>query len=127
MGKGIWRKIAISGEDTLKDFHVAIQFAFQFDFDHLYAFFMDGKRWSHDAINGPECDEGPYANDFRIGELDLTVGQGFLYLFDFGDEWHFWVELKEVGEDSSRLSEPEVIESKGEAPEQYPSYPGDWE
>ena len=127
VGKGIWRKIAISGEDTLKDFHVAIQFAFQFDFDHLYAFFMDGKRWSHDAINGPECDEGPYANDFRIGELELSVGQGFLYLFDFGDEWRFWVELKEIREDSRKLPEPEVIESKGAAPEQYPSYPGDWE
>ena len=125
VGKGIWRKIAICGENTLEDLHAAIQTAFNFDFDHLYAFFMDGKSWSHDVINAPGCDEGPYADGARIGELELSVGQGFLYLFDFGDEWRFWVELKEIKEDSRKPAESEVIESKGEAPEQYPSYPGD--
>jgi len=126
MGKGIWRKIAISGQHTLNALHAAIQYAFNFDFDHLYAFFMDGKSWSHDAIYAPDCNEGPYADEIRIGELELSAEKEFLYLFDFGDEWHFYVRLMEIKKEHPELSEPEVIESKGEAPEQYPSLE-DWE
>jgi len=122
-----WRKIAISSENTLEDLQVAINNAFHFDFDHLYAFFMDGKPWSHNAINAPQCDEGPFADEFKIGELGLSVGQQFLYLFDFGDEWCFWVKLEDIKEGEPESSEPEVIESKGEAPQQYPSYGDDEE
>ena len=126
VGKGTWRKIVISGEDTLEDLHSAIQSAFCFDFDHLYAFFMDGKTWSHNAIYAPNCDEGPYADEIRIGELELSIGKEFLYLFDFGDEWHFYVRLVHIKKEHPELSEPEVIESKGEAPEQYSDIEG-WE
>jgi len=120
VGKGIWRKIAISGESTLEDLHVAIQNAFHFDFGHLYAFFMDGEPWSHDAIYAPGCEEGPYVDEIRIGELELSVGEQFLYLFDFGDEWDFEVRLVEVKKEHPKLSKPKIVESKGEAPEQYP-------
>lgn len=126
MGKGIWRKIAISSQHTLNDLHVAIQYAFHFDFDHLYAFFMDGKFWSHDAIYAPSCDEGPYADEIRIGELELVTEKEFLYLFDFGPEWHFYVRLVEIKKEHPELSEPKVIESKGEAPEQYPYIEDEW-
>ncbi|MBE0479009.1 plasmid pRiA4b ORF-3 family protein, partial [Candidatus Aerophobetes bacterium] len=128
LGKS-WRKIAISGEDTLDDLQTVINDAFGFDFDHLYAFFMDGKRWSHNAINAPGCDEGPYTDDFCIGELNLSPGQEFLYLFDFGDECCFWVKLEKIKDDEIGLSKAKVIESKGEAPEQYPSWEDeeDWE
>ncbi|MFQ6052150.1 MAG: plasmid pRiA4b ORF-3 family protein [Candidatus Hydrothermarchaeota archaeon] len=120
VGKGIWRKIAISGECTLEDLHVAIQDAFHFDFDHLYAFFMDGEPWSYDAIYALGCEEGPYVDEIRIGEMELSVGEQFLYLFDFGDEWDFEVRLVEIKKEYPKPSKPKVVESKGEAPEQYP-------
>ena len=50
----------------------------------------------------------------------------FLYLFDFGDQWHFYVRLVEIKKECPKLSGPKVIESKGEAPDQYPSVE-DWE
>lgn len=77
------------------------------------------KTWSHNAIYAPNCDEGPYADEIRIGELELVAEKEFLYLFDFGDEWHFYVRLVEIKKEHPEFSEPEVIESKGEAPEQY--------
>lgn len=40
--KNCWRTIVASSEHTLEDFHNAIQDAFEFDSDHLYAFFY---RW----------------------------------------------------------------------------------
>lgn len=66
------------------------------------------------------------------GVKSIAVGQAFgkgkklLYLFDYGDEWRFIVECKKIEEgDSGKY--PRVLESKGEAPEQYPDYDEDVE
>jgi hypothetical protein len=117
--KNIWRIIVVSSENTLEDFHDAIQDAFHFDKDHLYAFFMDSVRWSSSSIYGPECDRSPSADQVCIGDLGLHVGQQILYLFDFGDEWNFKVVLLDIKSEPGPSS-PVIVEQKGESPEQYP-------
>jgi hypothetical protein len=120
MYKGVvWRRIEISAEDTLLSLHLAIQDAFDFDDDHLYAFYMDGKCSSKGAhFLSPDDEEGPYVNEIRIGELGLYKGQRILYLFDFGDQWYFRVKLEEIrGEPKPQL--PRIVEKKGRSPEQY--------
>lgn len=112
--RGIWRKIELDSSHTLADLHMAIQDNFEFDRDHLYAFYMDGKKFSREAIHDEE------AHEVEIGDLDLIEGQEFLYLFDFGAEWTFKVKLEQI--DSERnLAEafPVLIGGKGESPEQY--------
>ena len=46
----------------------------------------------------PYEEEGPWVDDVRIGELGLFIGQNILYLFDYGDEGHFRVELERYEE-----------------------------
>lgn len=118
----IWRRIELSAGHTLLDLHRAIQDAYSFDDDHLYSFFMDGRPWSHDRFTSPEDDEGPHVDEVKIGELGLWPGQSFLYLFDYGDEWHFKVELEDIRTGEPKPSRPRIVESKGKAPEQYPPY-----
>lgn len=61
------------------------------------------------------------ATRVRIDSVNLKPKQKFLYLFDYGDEWHFEVEfLKE--ESSETAFYPRIIDSRGEAPQQYPDY-----
>jgi Plasmid pRiA4b ORF-3-like protein len=127
LGKNLYRVIAISSQNTFDDLHSAIQDAFDFDHDHLYAFFMDGKRWSQsgNVFWSPHNDEGIPADAVEIGAAGLFEGKSFLYLFDFGDEWSFNVTLKSI-----ILGEPEpknakIIESVGENPDQYPDYEDD--
>lgn len=61
------------------------------------------------------------------GVKSVAVSQAFekgkklLYLFDYGDEWRFIVECKKI-EETDGGKYPRVLESKGEAPEQYPDY-----
>ena len=40
-----WRKIELRADQTLHDLHTAIQHTFEWDNDHLYAFYMSGKAW----------------------------------------------------------------------------------
>jgi hypothetical protein len=122
LAKNLWRRIEISADQTLLELHRAIQKAYNFDDDHLYSFFMDGKAWSHESFTSPYDEEGPWADDVRIGELGLFIGQNILYLFDYGDEWHFQVELEEIRTEGLKPREPKISEKKGKAPEQYGDY-----
>ena len=67
------------------------------------------------------------AGDVRTTALDslqLRKGQNFLYLFDYGDEWQFNVRVHAINDNADPNAEyPRLVESVGEAPEQYP----DWE
>lgn len=139
--KRIWRRIEVLGSQTLDDLHMAIQEVFDFDADHLYSFFMSGKAWNISDFEyyHPEADGGPPeanmrtlfsliggskpeprlpATTVRIESLNLKPKQKFLYLFDYGDEWQFEVEfLKERS--SEKALYPRIIDSRGEAPQQY--------
>lgn len=119
LAKNVWRKIKVSFNHSLEDLHLAIQDAFDFDNDHLYSFFMDGKRYSRNAYHSPMGDEGPFTDEAIIGELGLYSGQKILYYFDYGDSWEFTVRMLNINEDEPSPVDPEIIEIKGEAPDQY--------
>lgn len=54
--------------------------------------------------------------------LDLEVAKKFLYLFDYGDEHRFRVRVHAINPDAAEGDYPRIVESVGEAPEQYPSW-----
>ncbi|WP_335871641.1 plasmid pRiA4b ORF-3 family protein [Bacillus sp. 2205SS5-2] len=118
LSSSCWRIIRVSSSHTLLDVHNIIQLAFELDDDHLYSFFMDGKKFSQDCYNSPNDLQGPYVTDVKIGDLQLYDGKGFLYLFDFGDEWEFNVEVLKIAEGV----EPDFVsieEEFGAVPIQY--------
>lgn len=119
LARNLWRKIELSHKHTLLDLHNSIQNAFNFDDDHLYSFFMDGKRRSKDKYNSPDSGGGPYVDDVTIGDLELYNGQRFLYLFDYGFSWEFDVQLERINPDGALPAKPKIIEVKGKDPEQY--------
>lgn len=119
--KKLYRTIAIDANETYDDLHCAIQEAFAFDNDHLYAFFMNGREWSEgkEVYWSPYNDEGIFANNVKIGETNLWVGRSFLYLFDFGSSWYFNIIVKALNKDEQPLEEAKIVESVGESPKQY--------
>src|SRR5258708_895364 len=173
-----WRKIEMRADQTLHRLHLAIQAAFEFDNDHLYAFFMSGKAWdkrteyrlSDEQHPWPELlkdeesgnDDPPlpraevgemrlrqlFGSNFdalrehmagdkwadmldgfagpgdalitKLAHLNLELDQKFLYLFDFGDEWRFTVRVHAINRDAPDGKYPRIVESVGNAPQQYP-------
>jgi Plasmid pRiA4b ORF-3-like protein len=61
-----------------------------------------------------------------LEQLPLSPGQEFLYLFDFGDELRHLVKLEAVlpGGAKEGVSYPQITEWHGQAPPQYPAFPG---
>ncbi|WP_399538164.1 plasmid pRiA4b ORF-3 family protein, partial [uncultured Paenibacillus sp.] len=121
LSKSVWRKIELSHNHSLYDLHIAIQDAFDFGNDHLYAFYIGGSERTGNPIYCPEAAEGKADTLFvKVSDVSLYIGASMLYLFDFGDEWRFDVELVHIEEDAPLPLKPTIVESKGEAPEQYP-------
>ena len=55
--------------------------------------------------------------DFVIATNAMTI---LCFAFDYGDHWEFKVRLEQIESGPCRLRRPEVIESAGKAPPQYP-------
>lgn len=120
LSKTLWRKINLSDKHTLGDLHNAIQEAFEFDNDHLYAFYVGGNKRTEKGIYCEFAEnEGLVAETTTIESLNLYEGERLLYLFDFGYEWEFNVDLVEINVETSIPLKPMIIESKGKSPQQY--------
>ena len=124
---GCYRHIRISNQALLSTLSEAILDAFEFDDDHAHAFFMDNRAFSrYDCYYVREIeDDHPKTDEVSLEDTGIQIGQKFKYVFDFGDEWTFQCRvLKELDEITKH---PEVIRSRGEAPEQYPDWEDDWD
>lgn len=122
LGADCFREIAISGEAPLDDLHGAIQSAFKFDDDHLYAFYMDGRKRSFAGeiyLDPGNSEDGLPADVFRLGELGLYAGKEFLYLFDFGASWEFVLLVLDIEPGATMGGGFKLIRSVGKAPKQY--------
>jgi hypothetical protein len=56
----------------------------------------------------------------KVAEAFPTVGSKLQFLFDYGDDWRFQVEMIGMGEKAAKTRYPRVLAEVGEAPPQYP-------
>jgi hypothetical protein len=122
----IWREIELASNQTLADLGEVIPDAFDFDDPHLWAFFLSGKPWDEKTEYALDPQPGlfggrPPRAAARLPIREAPSGKEFLFLFDFGDEWHFGVKLARTSdtlEPGARY--PRIVARHGESPPQYP-------
>jgi hypothetical protein len=123
-----YRDIEIDPSKSLYRLGEAIVSAFGFDFDHAFGFYSGdpyGAKRKHPRYelfaDIGEADPGVCSvKKTKIVEAFPAVGHSLLFLFDYGDEWRFRVKLKTTGRKIPKTRYPRIVESRGEAPEQYP-------
>jgi Plasmid pRiA4b ORF-3-like protein len=120
--RGLWRRIAVPGRLTLDALARAILDAFEFTHDHLYQFSYRSQFGVKTHVNHPYMDDGPWTSEVRVGDVQLPEGQSMTYLYDFGDFWEFDVALECVGLADAATTDPIILDGRGEAPAQYPSW-----
>jgi hypothetical protein len=126
----ITRKIEMLGNSSLYIFAEAIIDAFDFDLDHCFGFFSDT---SNNYLNskkkyelfkdledqGIEPVDSGSVKKSKIKDVFKKPGEAMLFLFDYGDNWKFIVDFENFSEKIKEKKYPKLIESKGNAPEQY--------
>lgn len=138
----LWRRIWLPPTYSLHSLANCILDAFDFDHDHLYSFHFSEKpyrsyngAWRREGVKfvhpeaakphpifgykvAPGQEERPMRADKMIlGQLQLIAGRRFIFLYDFGDEWHFQVKYEGSNDHVTRARY--LHTGRGEAPEQY--------
>lgn len=118
----VWRRIAVPSECTLDDLVGVILHSVEFDSDHLYEFNFRDRFGAEVGVRHPYCDEDALTSEVRVGALPLEPGDSMRLTYDLGDCWQFVVKLERIDPPDRKVKRPRVLESHGEAPEQYPGY-----
>lgn len=126
------REIEVPENATLYKLAEAIIGAYAFDFDHAFGFFRkitDG--WDFVNVEKYELfadiedrgiepvDAGSIKNT-KVCDVWKQPKDKMLFLFDYGDEWRFVIELVAFGAAEPKTKYPRVVKSVGVPPEQYP-------
>jgi len=112
--------IRLSERETLCDLHFYIQDALGWDNDHMFSFFIENKFGSSKKREYSANPFGEGNADICIKNLSLTAGQKIAYLFDYGDNHRFEIEVIQIELFDDRSGfRVGVIEKSGIAPEQY--------
>jgi len=128
--KKVIRTIAISGKKSLYQLAGAIVKSFNFFFDHCFAFYSDVHEHpssKHKEIYELFVDIGgeptaPHARgvkNVKVEKAFTEIGKTMLFMFDYGDDWRFTVELKKVRNMIPGEKLPVVEKMIGKAPLQY--------
>ena len=123
LGK-VWRQIGIDAHLSLDDLASIILMAFEFDDDHLYEFSYKNPLGITVSFYHTYMDEGPFAEDVKIGDLPIAIGQTIKFLFDFGDNWKFTIVLEQIN--TKQLpNDRQILATYGTPPLHYPNWDED--
>ena len=115
------RIIDVSGRNTFRDFHYAIQDAINFDRIKPASFFKATDLW---RPKEEYCTE-PKPNAKAAGASELAKHiddpyQKFIYVYDEeGGNWTLRVEVVKLSKEEAGIEYPRLVKSTGTAPKQY--------
>jgi hypothetical protein len=124
----VHRDIEIDSSHSLYRLAEATVRAFDFDFDHAFGFYsgrtertlMSARpKYELFADMGGESDAGSVKKT-PVAEAFPKPGHRLTFLFDYGDEWLFRVEMRGTGHKVARTRYPKVLAKVGPSPQQYP-------
>ena len=123
--RNIYRIMEISGDRTFAELSDCILDAFEFDKDHLYMFSLNRKAYDPNGIYHPMGKQGKRADRVRLQDVNPVVKNKYLYLYDFGDDWMFYITVMKVNETDLKIP-AKITFRQGELC-QYPNWDEDWE
>lgn len=127
--KGVFRVIEVPENISLYKLAEMIIGVFNFDFDHCFGFFK-GDDIFKKGVEGYELfadmkDEGiepvetGSVEKTKINQVWKVKGAEMTFMFDYGDDWRWKVQLHGFGEKDLKKKYPLILEKQGRAPRQY--------
>ena len=116
-------EIEIESTATLEDLHFAINDAVDFDYDHLYEFYISRTERSRDRQRFNEENEEVYIKTLE-SLYPLEKGRKLFYMFDYGDSWLFKISRsrKRPYDAQPNIEYPRLLKVVGKTPVQYPTW-----
>lgn len=88
----IWRRLLVSSNTTIADFHRAIQLAMGWDDEYLHQFLIRGKRYGVGHVGS----WGFWDNAFRVrlADFDFRPNEKFRYEYNFYAGWRLEIRFE---------------------------------
>lgn len=131
-----YRIIAVRPDMGLYELGISVLEAFDFASDHMFGYYdnfkspyrskvayeMEGIIAQADAFGTTTKKKTFNMEEYTVRDIFTRKGKRWLMLFDYGDEWPFW--LKFVNKEAAQPKQdyPYIVVSEFEAPEQYPDF-----
>jgi len=122
----VYRDFEIPSANNLYDLGGVIVQVFGFDFDHPFGFYskLSGRVFDspvkYELFADMGESEARSVKRTRIVEAFPTVGAKMTFLFDYGDNWQFRIEVIGQNRKEPGVMYPRLLKTIGAAPEQYP-------
>ncbi len=110
----IWRRVLVEGDLPLDQLSGIVQVAMGWYGGHLYSFEIDGMAYT-DAGSARELGDRE-AKGHRLSELLGSKGDGFLYTYDFGDNWEHEIVVEAILEPEPDAHYPICVEGQRACP-----------
>jgi len=125
----VWREIEVLSSQSLSTLARIIVKSFGFYFDHCFGFYdnFNNPYRSKEIYElftdiGEEPTEGAFGVEHvKVSKAFNKPGKKLRFLFDYGDDWQFAVELLGI-ELTDGGKYPRIVKVFGKAPVQYPNY-----
>ncbi|MCL4297819.1 MAG: methyltransferase [Anaerolineae bacterium] len=91
----IWRKIQVSGDIRLDEFHRVLQIVMGWGNYHSYRFIIDGVTYGPLGDVFADATVRP-AHEVRLSQVAGTEGSRFIYLYDLADDWQHVVKVEKI-------------------------------
>lgn len=122
--------VEMPSRSSFADLAEMILKAMDFDDDHAYGFFDNLKnvyrskeKYTLFADQGDADDPSEKGvSKTSVDSAFPKVGKKLMFLFDYGDDWHFLVTCSGIAEDAKRGKRFRVVSVTGERPVQYPDF-----
>jgi Plasmid pRiA4b ORF-3-like protein len=122
----VYRDFEILSAKSLYDLAEAIIHLFGFDLDHAFGFFskLTGRIFDspvkYELFADTGESEARSVKRTQIVKAFPAVGAKMTFLYDYGDNWQFRIEVIGKNRKEPGVRYPRLLTAIGEAPEQYP-------
>jgi hypothetical protein len=121
------RVLDLPEDRTFEDLYNAVLQSVGFDNSQLGSIYVCNDAWEKKVeitLIDMDADEGdliPIMHDTALDEYIHGKGQKLVFEYDFVMMWRFMIEVQDILEGDKKTKYPRIVESVGDAPDQYES------
>ena len=117
----VYRDILVNEKHTLLQIHLLIKKSFDFKSNELASFIKEEEGWDND-VEYPLEDVMNSGNltleKITIDEVFTEVGDQLTYVYDYLNEWKFYLEVIEIENNYNDIKEPKLLKRFGDSPKE---------
>ncbi len=117
----VYRDILVNEDHTLLQIHELVKKSFDFKSNELASFIKEEEGWDNDAeypLEDVMNSGNPTIEKVVVKDVLSEVGDQLTYVYDYLNEWKFYLEVIEVEVNDTNSLEPKLLKRFGDAPKE---------